>query len=79
MSRADAGLDDAERTGGVIRIKLKSVDAPLTLRVGKLSTNKTRWAIKDSRWAIKEGGDGTLYALAPWPAAWATADAHKFE
>ena len=79
ISRAEAGLDNAERTGGIIRIKLENVDAPLTLRVGKLSTNKTRWAIKDSRWATKDGGDGTVYALAPWPAAWATADAHKFE
>ena len=31
------------------------------------------------RWAVRDGGDGTLYALAPWPAAWAMADAHKFE
>ena len=78
VSRADAGVDDAERTAGVIRINLKS-GAALTLRVGKLANNKTRWAIKGGRWAVKDGGDGTLYALAPWPAAWAMADAHKFE
>jgi Domain of unknown function (DUF4340) len=78
VSHADAGVDDAERTGGVIRIDLKS-GAALTLRVGKLANNRTRWAIKDGRWAIKDGGDGTLYALAPWPAAWATAEAQKFE
>lgn len=78
VNRADAGVDDAERTGGVIRITLES-GAALTLRVGKLTNNAARWAMKDSRWAVKDGGDGTLYAVAPWPAAWATADGHKFE
>ena len=79
VSRTDAGVDDAERTGGVIRLTLEGGNV-LTLRVGKPAKNgTTRWAMKDSRWAIKEGGDGTLYAVAPWPAAWATADAHKFE
>lgn len=78
VSPADAGVDDAQRTGGVIRITLTGGVA-LTLRVGKLANNMTRWSMKDSRWAIKDGGDGTLYAIAPWPAAWATADAHKFE
>jgi hypothetical protein len=77
-SRADAGVDDAERTGGVIRIKLKS-GATLTLRVGKPAIDKTRWAIKDGRWAVKDGGAGTLYVLAPWTAGWATADARKFQ
>jgi len=51
----------------------------LTLRVGKLAKRTTRWAIKDSRWAIEEGGDGTLYVLSPWTAGWATADATRFE
>ncbi len=78
VSRAEAGIDDAKRAGGVIRITLEG-GAALTLRVGKLANSGTRWAMKDSRWASKDGGDGTLYALAPWPAAWATADAHKFE
>jgi hypothetical protein len=78
VTRAAAGIDDAERTGGVIRIRLEG-GAALTLRVGKIADNRTRWAIKDGRWAAREGGDGTLYAIAPWPAAWATADTRKFE
>ena len=78
VTRAEAGIDDAERTGGVIRIRLKGGPV-LSLRVGKVANNRTRWAIKDGRWAAKDGGDGTLYAIAPWPAAWATADTRKFE
>jgi hypothetical protein len=77
VTRAEAGIDEAERSGGVIRIRLKG-GAVLTLRVGKVANNRTRWAIKDGRWAAKDGG-GTLYAIAPWPAAWAIADAHTFE
>jgi hypothetical protein len=78
VTPAEAGIDDAERSGGVIRIRLKG-GAALTLRVGKIANNRTRWAIKDGRWAARDGGHGTLYAIAPWPAAWAIADAHKFE
>ena len=78
VTRAEAGIDDAERSGGTVRIRLKG-GAVLTLRVGKVANNQTRWAIKDGRWAAKDGGDGTLYAIAPWPAAWATADTHTFE
>jgi hypothetical protein len=77
-SRAAAGVDDAEHTGGVIRIRLRG-GADLTLRVGKLAHDTSRFAIPDSRWAIKDGGDGTLYALSPYTAGWATADVHKFE
>jgi hypothetical protein len=51
-----------------------------TIRVGKLSTNVGLLrAIKNSRWAIDDGGDGALFALAPWTADWATADADRFE
>jgi hypothetical protein len=77
--RADSGVDDAERTGGVVRIRLKESTGERTILVGKLATNAGRWAIKNSRWAIEEGGDGTLYALAPWSADWAVADERKFE
>jgi hypothetical protein len=77
-NRAASGVDDAEHTGGVIRIGLRS-GANLTLRVGKLAHDTSRFAIADSRWAIKDGGDGTLYALSPYTAGWATADARKFE
>jgi hypothetical protein len=79
LDRVRSGVDDAEKTGGIIRIALANAAAPLVLRVGKLSHGTTRWAIQDSRWAIKDGGDGTLFALAPWTAGWATADASKFE
>jgi hypothetical protein len=77
--RAQSGVDQAEETGGVLRIRLSGGRGDRTLRVGKISTNKGRWAIAGSRWAILDGGDGTLYALAPWTAGWATADAHAFE
>jgi hypothetical protein len=77
-SRASSGVDDAERTGGVIRIWLAG-GTELTLRVGKPANDTSRFAVKDSRWAIKDGGDGTLYALSPYTAGWATADSHKFE
>jgi hypothetical protein len=77
-SRSASGVDHAERTGGVIRIRLRrGVD--LTLRVGKPASDTSRFAVKNSRWAMKEGGDGTLYALSPYTAGWATADASKFE
>jgi hypothetical protein len=75
---AEAGLDDAERIGGVLRIALKSGEV-LALRVGKLAHDTSRYAIRDSRWAVKDGGDGTIYALSPWTAGWALADARKFE
>jgi hypothetical protein len=77
--RADSGVDDAEETGGVIRIKLASGKGDRALRVGKLTRSTTRWAIKDSRWAVEVGGDGTLYALSPWTGGWATVDASRFE
>lgn len=77
-SRPASGVDDAERTGGVIRIRLARGEE-LVLRVGKPAHDTSRFAVKDSRWAVKEGGDGTLYALSPYTAGWATADSRKFE
>ena len=32
-----------------------------------------------SRYAIKDGGDGTVYTVSSWAADWATADSKKFE
>jgi hypothetical protein len=75
--RAQSGVDDAERTGGVVRIRLK--DGERVIRVGKRSTRTSRWSIDGSRWAVLDGGDGTLYVLAPWTADWATADSKDFE
>jgi hypothetical protein len=79
--RADAGVDDAERTGGVVRIRFApaSAHADGILRVGTLSTNTGRWAIAGSRWAVEDGADRALYALAPWTADWATGDTRRFE
>jgi len=77
--RADAGLNQAEETGGVVEIQLDGDGGDRVLRVGRLTRSTTRWAIKDSRWAVKVGGDGTLYALSPYTAGWALADATRFE
>jgi Domain of unknown function (DUF4340) len=76
--RTDSGVDDAEHTGGVVRIRLAGGQEH-AIRVGKLSTNTGRWAIAGSRWAVEEGGDGTLYALAPWTTNWALASERAFE
>ncbi len=78
QDRAGSGVDTAEETGGVVHIRFKD-GGERTIKVGRLSNRTTRWAIKDSRWAIQEGGDGTLYVLSPWTAGWATADAKRFE
>jgi hypothetical protein len=77
--RADSGVDQAERTGGVVDIKVADGKGDRILRVGSLTRSTTRWAIKDSRWAIQVGGDGTLYALSAWTGGWATVDASRFE
>jgi hypothetical protein len=78
VSHADAGVDDAERTGGVLRIERRS-SGPLTLRVGALAHDDTRFGLRDARWATKDGGDQTLYVLSPYTSGWALADSHKFE
>ena len=77
--RAGSGVDDAEKTGGVVRVTLAGDRGDRALRVGKLTKSTTRWALAGSRWAIEVGGDGTLYALSPWTAGWAAADAGRFE
>jgi Domain of unknown function (DUF4340) len=75
--RPASGVDDAEHVGGVVRIRCAD-GSEHAIRVGNLSTNTGRWAIPGSRWAILEGGDGTLVALAPWTADWALADPTTF-
>jgi len=77
--RAGSGVDEAERTGGVLRIKLRSSASDVVVRVGKPTMSRSRWAIDKSRFAVRDGGDGTLYALSPWTARWATGPASQFE
>lgn len=77
--RASSGVDSAEETGGGVRIRLRGEATDRVIKVGKLSTNTGRWAIKDSRWAVDDDPDGSLFALAPWTARWALADATMFE
>jgi hypothetical protein len=77
--RANAGLEHAERTGGVLRIELANPVRELVVRVGNAAHGPSDWAIKDSRWAVQAGGDGTLYALALWTCAWVTNGAAQFE
>ncbi|HVZ87502.1 MAG TPA: DUF4340 domain-containing protein [Polyangia bacterium] len=76
--KATAGIDEADQTGGVVRIQLRGAPSELVLRVGKLSNRNTRFAIKDSRWAMT-AGDDTLYSLSPWTARWALADTDAFK
>jgi hypothetical protein len=70
--KSDTGLDAATEHGGVIHIVLKDNAGDFTLRVGKASKGS-------SRFATKEGGDGTIYVLSSWSADWATAERKKFE
>lgn len=77
--RSASGVDSAEEAGGVIRITLKGRPDPLTIRVGKVSTRQTPWAIKGNRWAVQEGRIDTLFVLSPYTADWAVADASRFE
>jgi hypothetical protein len=71
-SGADTGLDAAEKQGGVVRIKLKDNAGDITVKVGNASKGTSRYALKD-------GGDGTIYVLSSWAAEWATAGKSKFE
>jgi hypothetical protein len=70
--KADTGLTEAEANGGVIQIKLKDNAGDITMKVGKTSKGS-------SRYALKEGGDGTVYVISSWSADWAAADRAKFE
>ena len=77
-ARATAGLEHAEQTGGVLRLELANPAREIVLRVGNVAHGPSDWAIKDSRWASLEGGDGTLYALASWTCAWVTNGPEQF-
>jgi hypothetical protein len=70
--KSDTGLDAAAEHGGVVRVVLKDNAGDSTIKVGKTSKGS-------SRYAVKEGGDGTLYVLSSWSADWATAEPKKFE
>jgi cytoskeletal protein RodZ len=70
--KADTGLDKAEENGGVVHIKLKDNAGEITVKVGKTAKGTSRYAIKD-------GGDGTVYTVSSWSADWATAAQSKFE
>lgn len=70
--KSDTGLDKAEENGGLIRITLKDNAGDFNVKVGKTSKGT-------SRYAVKEGGDGTVYVLSSWSADWATAERSKFE
>jgi hypothetical protein len=69
---ADTGVASAETEGGIVRIKLKDGGGDFAIDVGKVSKGS-------SRYAIKEGGDGTVYVLSSWSADWAVAEPKKFE
>ena len=80
--RATAGLEQPERTGGVVRLHLRQGSRTLVLRVGRQAATDSRFSIPGSRWAVTGEGDAAgdaLYALSPWTARWATADARFFE
>ena len=70
--KADTGLDKAEDNGGVIHVKLKDGAGEITMKVGKTAKGTSRYAVKD-------GGDGTVYTVSSWAADWATAAPSKFE
>jgi hypothetical protein len=70
--KADTGLDEAAKTGGVVKIKLKDNAGEHVIKVGKTSKGS-------SRFAVKEGGDGTVYTISSWSADWAVAEKTKFE
>ena len=69
--KADTGLDDAVKNGGVVLIKLKDNGGDFTIKVGKTQKGSSRFARKD-------GGDVT-YVLSSWSADWAVAERSKFE
>ena len=70
--KSDTGFDNAVNEGGVLKITLKDNAGEFTMKVGKVSKGT-------SRFALKEGGDGTVYVLGSWSADWATGDKAKFE
>ncbi|WP_437986016.1 DUF4340 domain-containing protein [Sorangium sp. So ce117] len=70
--KSDTGLDAAASNGGIITIKLKDNAGDFTVKVGKTAKGS-------SRYATKEGGDGTIYVLSSWSADWAIAEPKRFE
>jgi hypothetical protein len=70
--KADTGLADPVKEGGTVKIKLKDNAGDILIKVGKVAKGSSRYAIKD-------GGDGTIYVLGSWSADWATAEPKKFE
>ncbi|AUX21763.1 hypothetical protein SOCEGT47_022500 [Sorangium cellulosum] len=70
--KSDTGLDDPIEHGGVVTIKLKDNAGDFTMKIGKRAKGQ-------SRYAIKEGGDGTIYVLSSWSADWALAEPSRFE
>jgi Domain of unknown function (DUF4340) len=70
--KADTGLADAVKEGGIVKIKLKDNAGDHTVKVGKTSKGS-------SRYAQKEGGEGITYVLSSWSADWAVAEQKKFE
>jgi len=65
----DTGLDDAVKNGGEVRIKLTD-GTVIKIRVGKVATDKARYALKE--------GDSTIYIIGEWPVGWVLADRTKF-
>ncbi|WP_437959705.1 DUF4340 domain-containing protein [Sorangium sp. So ce119] len=71
-SASDTGLDAPTTNGGIVKLKLKDNGGDFTVNVGKTAKGQ-------SRYATKEGGDGTIYVISSWSADWALAEPKKFE
>ncbi len=69
---ADTGVDEPLTHGGVVRIKLKDDTGDFTVKLGKTQEGSNRYA-------VQEGGDGTVYVVSSWAADWATAEAEKYQ
>ena len=69
--KADTGLDEPVKNGGLIKIKLKDNAGEHIIKVGKVAKGS-------SRFAVKEGGE-TVYVISSWSADWAVAEKGKFE
>jgi hypothetical protein len=67
-SPAETGMDAPEAT---MTVTLKDNAGKYVLKVGKVSTGTSRYAVKD--------GDPTVYIVGPSVADWATAEVSKFQ
>ncbi len=65
---ADTGLDAPEST---VTVQLKDGAGKYALKVGKIATGTSRYAMKD--------GDATVFVIGTSPSEWATAEPSKFE